>query len=120
MLGSSFPILLVSALLIGGMSNPLYSLLIAHTNDFLEHDDMAAAVRRDGVHQRAGSDCGPADHRLDDGAGRGRGDFSCSSRCCLFAMAGYAAYRMTQRAAPTVEETDSYTPIMRVGHRRWL
>ena len=32
-----------SALLIGGMSNPLYSLLIAYTNDFLELDDMASA-----------------------------------------------------------------------------
>ena len=28
---------------IGGMSNPLYALLIAYTNDFLETDDMAAA-----------------------------------------------------------------------------
>ena len=29
--------------LIGGSSNPLYSLLIAYTNDFLDLDDMAAA-----------------------------------------------------------------------------
>lgn len=41
--GHIFPILLVSAFVVGGMSNPLYSLLIAHTNDFLEHEDMAAA-----------------------------------------------------------------------------
>jgi MFS family permease len=33
----SFPALVVTAFLIGGTSNPLYSLLIAHTNDFLEH-----------------------------------------------------------------------------------
>ena len=38
-----FLILVGSALLIGGMSNPLYSLLIAYTNDFLELDDMASA-----------------------------------------------------------------------------
>ena len=38
-----FLILVGSAFLIGGMSNPLYSLLIAYTNDFLELDDMASA-----------------------------------------------------------------------------
>ena len=27
----------------------------------------------------------------------------------MFTMAAYAAYRMTQRAAPSVDETDSYT-----------
>src|SRR6056297_2737472 len=43
-LGSSMIPLLVSAFVIGGMSNPLYSLLIAYTNDFLDHDDMAAAA----------------------------------------------------------------------------
>ena len=41
--GTDFGMLLVSAFLIGGMSNPLYSLLVAHTNDFLEYDEMAAA-----------------------------------------------------------------------------
>ena len=43
LMGHVFPVLLVSAFVVGGMSNPLYSLLIAHTNDFLEHEDMAAA-----------------------------------------------------------------------------
>jgi MFS family permease len=42
-LGHVFPILLATAFLVGGMSNPLYSLLMAHTNDFLEHEDMASA-----------------------------------------------------------------------------
>ncbi|MEM9097877.1 MAG: MFS transporter [Pseudomonadota bacterium] len=43
-LGFSFSLLLISGFLIGGMANPLYSLLIAHTNDFLEHEDMASAA----------------------------------------------------------------------------
>ena len=38
-----FLIIVGSAFFIGGMSNPLYSLLIAYTNDFLEIDDMASA-----------------------------------------------------------------------------
>ena len=40
---ANFVVLLVSAFLIGGMANPLYSLLIAYTNDFLGHEDMASA-----------------------------------------------------------------------------
>ncbi|NVK32700.1 MAG: MFS transporter [Gammaproteobacteria bacterium] len=35
--------LLMIAFFVGGMANPLYSLLIAHTNDFLEREQMAAA-----------------------------------------------------------------------------
>ena len=38
-----FIVFVVSAFFIGGMSNPLYSLLIAYTNDFLELEDMASA-----------------------------------------------------------------------------
>jgi hypothetical protein len=30
----------------------------------------------------------------------------------MFALAGYAAYRMTQRAAPSVEDTGAYAPLM--------
>jgi len=38
-----YPALLVVAAVLGGMINPLYSLLIAHTNDFLGREEMAAA-----------------------------------------------------------------------------
>ena len=39
----SFPALLVIAALMGGISNPLYSLLVAYTNDYLDRSDMASA-----------------------------------------------------------------------------
>ncbi len=39
----NYVLLLIAAFIIGGMSNPLYSLLIAHTNDFVEYEDMAAS-----------------------------------------------------------------------------
>ncbi|MCC5962322.1 MAG: MFS transporter [Rhodobacteraceae bacterium] len=39
----NFTGLVVVALIIGGISNPLYSLLVAYTNDYLEADQMAAA-----------------------------------------------------------------------------
>lgn len=42
--GPRFDVLVAASLLIGGTANPLYSLLIAHTNDFLEHEDMPAAA----------------------------------------------------------------------------
>ena len=42
-IGSSYFMLLVLALIIGGTSNPLYSLLLAYANDYLEFDQMAAA-----------------------------------------------------------------------------
>lgn len=35
--------LLSIGLIIGGVSNPLYSLLVAHTNDFMDNESMAAA-----------------------------------------------------------------------------
>jgi len=35
--------LLLTAALIGGVANPVYSLLLAYTNDFLDASDMAAA-----------------------------------------------------------------------------
>jgi MFS family permease len=38
-----FPALLVIAALMGGVSNPLYSLLVAYTNDYLDRSDMASA-----------------------------------------------------------------------------
>lgn len=42
MFGDSFRILLFVAFVIGGMSNPLYSLLLAYANDYAENDQMAA------------------------------------------------------------------------------
>ncbi|MBC7179259.1 MAG: MFS transporter, partial [Roseovarius sp.] len=44
LLGDNFWFLMLAAFVVGGTSNPLYSLLIAYTNDFLAHEDMAAAA----------------------------------------------------------------------------
>ncbi len=41
--GGEFWLLLVAAAMVGGTSNPLYPLLIAYANDYLAHEDMAAA-----------------------------------------------------------------------------
>jgi MFS family permease len=46
-LGAAFDLgflqLLAAAVVIGGISNPLYSLILAYTNDYLQPEDMAAA-----------------------------------------------------------------------------
>lgn len=106
-----FPILLVSGFLMGGMSNPLYSLLIAYTNDFLDHDDMAAAAGGMVFINGLGAVTGPVITGWMMGAIGPRGFFIFVG-VLAFAIAGYALYRMTQRAAPSVDETDSYTPVM--------
>jgi len=43
MLGNNFTALFVVAFVIGATSNPLYSILIAYANDYLETDQMASA-----------------------------------------------------------------------------
>lgn len=106
-----FPALLVSAFIIGGMSNPLYALLIAYTNDFLEHEDMAAASGGLIFINGIGAIAGPLITGWMMGF-IGPNGFFLFIALLLFSLAGYAAYRMTQRAVSTsVDETTSYAPI---------
>jgi len=108
----NFYMLLVSALLIGGMSNPLYSLLIAHTNDFLEYEDMAAASSGLLFINGLGAIAGPIVlGKMMDLMGA-YGYFVIL--IVLFVFLGiYAIYRMTRRAAAT--DTTSYTAVMPTG-----
>ncbi|GAB5436672.1 MFS transporter [Falsiruegeria mediterranea] len=110
MFGDQFSMLLVSAFLIGGMSNPLYSLLIAYTNDYLEHDDMAAASGGLVFINGLGAIAGPMiTGWLMGDALLGPPGFFAFMAALLAAMAVYALYRTTQRAAIPVEETGSFT-----------
>ena len=108
--GDSFVLLLTAAFLVGGTSNPLYSLLIAYTNDFLDHDDMAAASGGMVFINGLGAIAGSLVTGWAMGAIGPRGFFAVIG-VLMLAMAGYAAYRMTQRAAPSVDETESYAPV---------
>ncbi len=92
----NFAVLLTVAFLVGGASNPLYSLLLAYTNDFLQREDMAAAsgglLFINGVGAVGGpvltgwimSVIGPSGFWLFIGA-------------LMIAITGYAIYRMTRR-----------------------
>ncbi|MEQ9675694.1 MAG: MFS transporter [Roseovarius indicus] len=108
--GSFFPALLLAGLMVGGMSNPLYSLLIAYTNDFLNHDDLAAAAGGLVFFKGLGAVAGPVATGWLMGQFGAWAFFLVISVLC-FAVTAYAAYRMTQRAAPSVDETESFTMV---------
>ena len=111
----SFIALVVTAFLIGGTSNPLYSLLIAHTNDFLDTEDMASAsgglIVLNGV--------GAAGTPILVGylmKGLGPAAFLVFIGGAMAAIAAYAIYRMAARPAPAVDETSPIAPYSMVSH----
>lgn len=111
-LGGVFWLLLASAMIIGGMSNPLYSLLIAHTNDFLNHEDMAAASGGLIFINGLGAIAGPVVTGWLMGDDYfGAAGFFVVLVFLLFALAAYAAYRTTQRPSVPVEETGTMATI---------
>ncbi|MEP0046469.1 MAG: MFS transporter, partial [Roseobacter sp.] len=102
--------LLVSAFVVGGMSNPLYSLLIAHTNDFLEHEDMAAASGGLIFINGLGAIAGPLiTGSLMDAVGPW--GFYLFTAILFVALVAYAAYRATKRGAVQVEDTGAYVAV---------
>ncbi|WP_299944694.1 MFS transporter [uncultured Ruegeria sp.] len=111
-LGVTFPMLLVSAFIIGGMTSPLYSLLIAYTNDYLEYDDMSAASGGLVFINGLGAIAGPIITGWLMGSGViGPWGFFLFIAVLMFIMALYAAYRMTQRVYAPVDETGTIAPL---------
>ncbi|WP_299989780.1 MFS transporter [uncultured Ruegeria sp.] len=111
-LGVTFTMLLVSAFIIGGMTSPLYSLLIAYTNDYLEYDDMSAASGGLVFINGLGAIAGPIITGWLMGSGViGPWGFFLFIAVLMFIMALYAAYRMTQRVYAPVDETGTIAPL---------
>jgi MFS family permease len=99
------------AFLAGGMVNPLYSLMIAHTNDYLEPEDMAASSGGLIFINGVGAVGGPII------AGWLMGIFGppgywVLQAVLMFSIMGYAAWRMTRREAISVEDTSAYVAVM--------
>jgi len=111
LMGEVFVLLLVASFVIGGMANPLYSLLIAHTNDFLEHDDMAAASGGLLFINGLGAVLGPVITGWLMGTALGPAGFYLFTAILFAVLVGYACYRATVRAAPLPEDTGSYVPM---------
>jgi MFS family permease len=94
-----FIFLLVAAVLLGGITNPVYALLIAYTNDFLSREDMAAASAGLIFLNGFGAIFGP----LITGwmmETFGPGGFFLFIAVLFLALGAYALWRMSQRAAP--------------------
>ncbi|MEM7237382.1 MAG: MFS transporter [Pseudomonadota bacterium] len=110
LIGLSFNLLLLSGFLVGGMANPLYSLLIAHTNDFLEHEDMASAAAGLVVLNGVGAAGMPVlvGYTMD---GFGPQSFLWAIASTMGLVSAYGFYRMTVRASTPVEETLPAMPL---------
>ena len=96
-----FPLLLLMAGF-GGMTIPLYSLCIAHANDYLEPDQMVAASGSLIFASGIGSAIGPFTAAVLMST-TGPGGFFWTLAGVHAAIAVYAAYRITRRAAATPE-----------------
>lgn len=94
-----FNLELIVALLLGGIINPLYSLLIAHTNDFLTKEEMPAASAGLIFLNGFGAIFGPLSLGWIMQNAGAKGYFLFIG--LLFAaLAGYVGWRMTRRAGP--------------------
>ncbi|WP_029030608.1 MFS transporter [Salinarimonas rosea] len=104
-------LLMGAAFLAGGVTTPLYALLLAYANDFLSADEMPAASGGLVFTFGMGAIVGP----LATGwAMQGLGPFAfwlvLGATFSLLAL--HALYRMTQRAIVPVEETASYLGVL--------
>ena len=108
--GEYFGALLIVAFIIGGTSNPLYSLLIAYTNDYLEADDMAAACGGLIFINGVGAISGPLiiGWVMDQ---YGPEFFFMVIAVLMLTMAAYAGFRMTQRTRVGIDD-GAYAPVM--------
>ncbi len=108
--GGAYTAVIAAALVVGAVANPLYSLLLSYANDFLEPDDMAAASGGLVFINGLGAVSGPLIAGWMMGV-LGPNGFWTFIAILLLMMAGYATWRMTQRAAPAVEDTNAYAPV---------
>ena len=115
MFGSSFEVILIAGFIMGGVSNPLYALLLAYTNDYLGTDDMAAASGGMMFVNGLGAIMGPILTGWAMGA-IGPSGFWAFIGAVMVVLLGYVAWRMTQRQSLYADESDyeavAYAPIL--------
>jgi MFS family permease len=109
--GSDLWFLMGAAFLTGGVTTPLYALILAYTNDALDPEDMPAASGGLVLVFGIGAILGPL------AAGGAMERFGPSAfwvvLCATFILiALYALYRMTQRASVAASDTESYLGVL--------
>lgn len=113
-LGAGFWVLVIAGFIVGGTANPLYSLLIAHTNDFVENDKMASAAAGLILLNGVGAAGTPilVGYVMEAG---GAGAFMGFVGMLMAAITVYALYRSTVRPATPVDETLPVAPMAMVA-----
>lgn len=109
-LGLPFWALAGVAFMIGGLANPLYSLLLAYTNDYLDQDQMASASAGLLFVNGVGATVGPILIGWTINL-IGPDGFFLYIALLTAVMAVYAAWRMTRRSATPVAEAGPYAPL---------
>lgn len=108
--GDNFTVLIVAAFVLGGASNPLYALLVAYANDYLERDQMAAAAGGLLFINGCGAMLGP----VVVGYAMSKLGLQWYFITLLFLMSAvclYGVYRMSQRQHIVNDEAAPYLPI---------
>ena len=103
--------LMAAAFIAGGVTTPLYALLLAYTNDFLSAEDMPAASGGLIFTFGLGAIVGPlvAGWAMQ---GLGPSAFWLVLGGTFAIMALYALYRMTQRPSAPADQTESYLSVL--------
>ena len=104
-------LLMLLSFVLGGVCNPLYSLYLAYMNDYLEHDDMAAASGGLIFINGCGAIGGPflVGWMMTT---YGPDSFFIYLAVLLGLSAVWALFRSTVRDAPSVENTGSYAHVV--------
>lgn len=106
-----YAVIVLSGVIVGSTSNPLYALLLAYTNDYLEREDMAAASGGLLFINGLGAIMGP----LIVGAMMdviGANGFWLYTALLMLAIGSFGMYRATQRSRSDLDaETVPYAPV---------
>jgi MFS family permease len=106
-----FVLIIISGAIVGGTSNPLYALLIAYTNDYLEKEDMAAASGGLLFINGLGAIMGPLIVGLMMDV-IGDNGFWLFTAVLMLGVGGYGIYRATRRKRTTMDiEKVPYAPV---------
>ena len=106
----SIAVLVALVCLLGGLSLAMYPLCIAHTNDYLEPDQMVAASASLVLVSGIGASFGPFVAGAVMGGVGPSGYFWCLAVVHL-AVGGFALYRMARRPALPLDEQGPYAPM---------